>query len=148
VQAFGFDERAVRDWWRRSGQHCRAVHEYKVERHPLDLKQAQADEIKVKRQEGHFWMALVMMVPTRLWFGGVVSARRDLDLIQTLSDKIKAMALCWPLLLTENGFIQLRDRLSNLFSSRTASSQGGARPSQVGSLARGRHRSSGQAADR
>jgi transposase-like protein len=103
VKAFGFDERTVRDWWRRSGEHCRAVHEHKVEQSRLDLQQAQADEIKAKRQEGHFWMALALMVSTRLWLGGVVSEKRDLDLIQTLSDKIQGMALCRPLLLAVDG---------------------------------------------
>jgi transposase-like protein len=103
VKAFGFDERTVRDWWRRSGAHCRAVHAYKVEQSQIDLQQAQADEIKAKRQEGHFWMALAMMVPTRLWLGGVVSEKRDLALIQALSDKIKAIALCRPLVLAVDG---------------------------------------------
>jgi len=103
VKAFGFDERTVRDWWRRSGAHCRAVHANKVEQSQMDLQQAQADEIKARRQEGHFWMALAMMVPTRLWLGGVVSEKRDLALIQTLSDKIKAIALCRPLVLAVDG---------------------------------------------
>ena len=103
VKAFGFDERTVRDWWRRSGQHCRAVHEHKVEHSRLDLQHAQADEIKAKRQEGYFWMALAMMVSTRLWLGGVVSEKRDLNLIQSLSDQIKGMALCRPLLLAVDG---------------------------------------------
>jgi len=103
VKAFGFDERTVRDWWRRSGQHCRAVHEDKVQHSQLDLQQVQADEIKAKRQEGHFWIALAMMVPTRLWLGGVVSEKRDLDLIQTLSDTIRGIALCRPLLLAVDG---------------------------------------------
>ena len=84
VKAFGLDERTVRSWWRRSGEHCRAVHTHTVEHSHLDLQQAQADEIKVRRQEGYFWMALAMMVPTRLWLGGVVSEKRDLDLIQRL----------------------------------------------------------------
>ncbi len=103
VKAFGLDERTVRDWWRRSGQHCRAVHEYKVEQSRLDLQQVQADEIKVKRQDGHFWMAMAMMVPTRLWLAGQVSAKRDLDLIQALSDQVRGMALCRPLLLAVDG---------------------------------------------
>ena len=105
VQAFGFNERTVRGWWQRAGKHCQAFHEYKVAQHTLDLQQVQADEIKVKRQNGHFWMALAIMVPTRLWLGGVVSAKRDLDLIQTLTDKIKAMALCRPLLLSVDGLV-------------------------------------------
>lgn len=103
VKAFGFDERTVRDWWQRAGQHCRAVHEHKVEQSQLDLQQAQADEIKVKKQDGHFWLALAMMVSTRLWLGGVVSAKRDLDLIQALTDKIRGLARCRPLLLAVDG---------------------------------------------
>ena len=37
VKAFGLDERTVRDWWRRSGEHGRTVHTYKVEHSQLDL---------------------------------------------------------------------------------------------------------------
>jgi transposase-like protein/IS1 family transposase len=103
VKAFGFDERTVRDWWQRAGKHCQAVHEHQVEHSPMDLQQVQADEIKVKAQAGHFWMALAMAVPTRLWLGGVVSTRRDLKLIQRLTDKVKGMALCRPLLLAVDG---------------------------------------------
>jgi hypothetical protein len=34
----------------------------------------QADEIKVKSYRRSFWLAMALMVPTRLWLGGVVSA--------------------------------------------------------------------------
>lgn len=115
VKAFGFDERTVRDWWQRSGRHCQAVHECKVEKSQLDLQQVQADEIKVKRQDGHFWMALAMMVPTRLWLGGVVSDKRDLNLIQALSDKVKGIALCRPLLLAVDGLASYVTAFRNSF---------------------------------
>ena len=82
VKAFGLDERTVCDWQARAGRHCQHVHEQLVESQPQDLKQVQADEIKVKTQIGTFWMALAIWVPTRLWMGGVVSPKRDLDLIQ------------------------------------------------------------------
>jgi hypothetical protein len=49
VHAYGFDERTVRDWWQRAGNHCQEVHEHKVEQAQLDLQQVQADEIKVKK---------------------------------------------------------------------------------------------------
>jgi transposase-like protein len=75
VAAFGFDERTVADWWARSGRQGQAVHEYLVEQ-PRDLGQVQADEIRVKKQGGIVWMALAMMVKTRLWLGGEVSAAR------------------------------------------------------------------------
>jgi hypothetical protein len=51
---FGLDERTVRDWHVRAGKHCQQVHEHLVESTVHDLKQAQADEIKVKTQKGIF----------------------------------------------------------------------------------------------
>jgi transposase-like protein len=115
VKAFGFDERTVRDWWQRAGKHCQLVHEHQVEQAQLDLQQVQADEIKVKRQEGHFWMALAIMVSTRLWLGGAVSVHRDLDLIQALANKIKAVALCRPLLLAVDGLASYVTAFRNSF---------------------------------
>jgi transposase-like protein len=115
VHAFGFDERTVRDWWQRAGKHCQKVHEQKVEQAQLDLQQVQADEIKVKKPNGYFWMALAIMVPTRLWLGGVVSPHRNLDLIQALTDKIKGMALCRPLLLAVDGLASYVSAFRNSF---------------------------------
>ena len=103
VKAFGLDERTVRDWHGRAGEHCKKVHEHIVENSQQDLQQVQADEIKVKTQKGSYWMALAMAVSTRLWLGGVVSRKRDLDLIQALADKVRAIALCRPLLLAVDG---------------------------------------------
>jgi len=103
VKAFGLDERTVSDWQERAGKHCQKVHEHFVENSQQDLQQAQADEIKVKTQEGTYWMAMAMAVASRLWLGGVLSRKRDLDLIQALADKVRAMALCRPLLLAVDG---------------------------------------------
>src|SRR3989440_12293159 len=76
VAAFGCDERTVAAWWARSGRQGQAVQECLVEQ-PRDLGQVQADEIRVKKQGGIVWMALAMMVTTRLWLGGEVSEQRD-----------------------------------------------------------------------
>jgi len=103
VKAFGLDERTVSDWHERAGKHCQSVHEHFVENSQQDLQQVQADEIKVKTQKGSYWMALAMAVRTRLWLGGVVGRKRDLDLIQALVDKVRAIALCRPLLLAVDG---------------------------------------------
>ena len=73
VAAFRLDERTVADWWARAGQQGQAVQEYLVEQ-PHDLGHVQADEIRVKTQGGIVWMALAMMVRTRLWLAGEVSA--------------------------------------------------------------------------
>jgi hypothetical protein len=48
------------------------------------LGQVQADEIRVKTPGGVVWMALAMLVSTRLWLAGAVSAPRDLPLIRRL----------------------------------------------------------------
>lgn len=103
VKAFGFDERTVRNWWQRAGRHCEGVHAAQVGSRQMDLGQVQADEIKGKTQQGSFWMALAIMVPTRLWLGGAVSPRRDAHLIQAVVDQVRQVALCRPLLLAVDG---------------------------------------------
>ncbi len=102
-KAYGFHERTIRKWWRRSGEQCRVVHEHVIGGSQLDLEQVQSDEIKVKAQGGSFWMALAMRVPTRLWLGGAISPKRNLDLIQELADQIRQIALCRDLLLAVDG---------------------------------------------
>lgn len=103
VVAFGLDERTVKRWWIRAGEHCQRVHEQVVGGSQLDLQQVQADEIKIKLVGGVLWMALALMVPTRLWLGGVISRQRDQGLIQSLADQIRRVAVCRPLLLAVDG---------------------------------------------
>jgi hypothetical protein len=88
VAAFGFDERPVADWWTRAGRQGQAVHEYLVEQ-PRDLGQVQVDELRVKKQDGIVWMALAMMIKTRLWLGGEVSEQRDMPLIRRLIERVR-----------------------------------------------------------
>jgi transposase-like protein len=102
VAAFGFDERTVADWWARSGRQGQAVHEYLVEQ-PRDLGQVQADELRVTKQGGIVWMALAMMVKTRLWLGGEGSEQRDLPLIRRLSERVRRCAARRPLLVCTDG---------------------------------------------
>jgi transposase-like protein len=103
VAAFDFDERTVKNWWQRAGAQCQMVHEHLVEHSQLDLGQVQADEIKAKVQGGSIWMAMAMMVSTRLWLGGVISPRRDKALIQQLADKVRGLAMCRPILIAVDG---------------------------------------------
>ena len=103
VKAFGFHEKTVKEWWRRSGEHCRVVHEHVIGGSQLDLQQVQADEIKGKGSGQVFWIAMAMMVPTRLWLGGAISHKRDLKLIQALTDQVRQIALCRELLLAVDG---------------------------------------------
>jgi transposase-like protein len=118
VKAFLLDERTVRDWHKRAGQHCQQVHEHLVESKQHDLEQVQADEIKAKTLKGTLWMAFAIWVPTRLWIGGVLSPKRDMDLIQALADKVRQMALCRPLLLAVDGLASYVSAFRDAFRSK------------------------------
>ncbi len=63
----------------------------------------QADEIRVKAQGKVLWLAMAIMVSTRLWLGGAVSPKRDEVLIQRLFQPIRAGALARPLLVDTDG---------------------------------------------
>jgi transposase-like protein/IS1 family transposase len=104
VVAFGFDERTVAAWGARAGRQGQAVQEHLVEQ-PRDLGQVQADEIRVKKQGGIVWMALAMMVKTRLWLGGEVSEQRDMPLIRRLIERVKRCAARRPLLVCTDGLV-------------------------------------------
>lgn len=49
--------------------------------------------------------------------GGVVSPKRDLDLIQALADQVRQMALCRPLLLAVDGLASYVSAFRNAFRS-------------------------------
>ena len=102
VAAFGLDERTVADWQARAGQHCQQVHAHLVEQ-PRDLRQVQADEIRVKAQGKAVWLAMAMMVGARLWLGAAVSVKRDEALLQALFRHVRACALARPLLVVTDG---------------------------------------------
>jgi transposase-like protein len=102
VAAFGLDERTVMSWRDRAGKHCEDVHQHLVEK-PRDLGQVQGDEIRVKMQGAIVWMAMAIQVRTRLWLGGTLSTCRDTALITRLIQKVRACALCRPLLFCADG---------------------------------------------
>lgn len=89
VHAFGLDERTVANWQYRAGKHCESVHKEKIERGVLELMHVQADEIWIKMRGAVVWVALAIMVPTRLWIAGEVSKKRDSDLIDRLMEQVR-----------------------------------------------------------
>jgi len=104
VAAFGLDERTVSSWQDRAGCHCQALHQ-KLVAAPRDLGQVQMDELRVKLQGHIVWMAMALMVSTRLWLGGVVASSRDRTLITNLVEKVRASAsaLCRGILFCTDG---------------------------------------------
>ena len=72
VAAFGVGARTVAAWRAWAGRQGQAVQAHLVEP-PLDLGQVQAEDMRVTPPGGIVWMALALMVKTRLWLGGEVS---------------------------------------------------------------------------
>jgi len=103
VTAFGVQRQTVRAWLDAAGGQCEAVHRQWVCQ-PRDLKRIEADEIRVKQQGQVVWLAMALMVSTRLWLGGVVSAQRDGVLIARLFRLVRACAVPAPLLVCVDGF--------------------------------------------
>jgi transposase-like protein len=124
VAAFGVDERTVAAWWARSGRQGQAVHEYLVEQ-PRDLGQVQADELRVKKQGGSVWMALAMMVKTRLWLGGEVSEQRDMPLSRRLIERVRRCAAHRPLLVCTDGLVSYIRAIRETFRDPVHTGQGG-----------------------
>jgi hypothetical protein len=136
VAAFGFDERTIATWWARSGRQGQAVHEYLVEQ-PRDLGQVQADELRVKKQGGIVWMALAIMVQTRLWLGGEVSEQRDLPLIRRLIERVRRCAARRPLLVCTDGLVSYIRAIRETFRDPVPTSgAGSSRPTAALSTAR------------
>src|ERR687884_1135041 len=124
VAALGFDERTVAAWWARSGRQGQAVQEYLVEQ-PRDLGQVQADELRIKKQGSIVWMALAMMVTTRLWLGGEVSEQRDMPLIRRLIARVRHCAARRPLLLCTDGLVSYIRAIRETFRDPVHTSKGG-----------------------
>jgi transposase-like protein len=103
VAAFGLDERTVAAWVARAGQHCQQVHQHVVQQGQVDLQHVQADELWVKLVGRRVWLAMAMAVPSRLWLGGVISTHRDLPLMTTLVQLIRACARTLAILVCVDG---------------------------------------------
>jgi transposase-like protein len=96
VVAFGLDERTVAAWGTRSGRQGQAVQEHLVAP-PRDLGPGQADESRVKPPGRSVWLALAMLVRTRVWLAGEVSAQRDMPLLRRLIERMRRGAAHRPL---------------------------------------------------
>ena len=114
VVVFGIDERTVASWQQRAGVHCEQVHQHLVQQ-PQDLGQVQADEIRVKHQGGVAWLAMAIVVPSRLWVAGAVSRCRDGALIRYLIGQVRQCALYRPLLLCVDGFAAYVSTIRRVF---------------------------------
>lgn len=101
VRTCDLDERTVARWIARAGKHGEQVHSERMVQKERDRQHVQADEVSVKCSRKVAWMAMAIMVPTRLWLGGVVSQTRT----HQLTDQLLPGA---SLLLAFGGFAGLR----------------------------------------
>ncbi len=116
VHAFGLDERTVADWRDRAGRHCEKIHKDKLEKEKIDLKHVQADEIRVKGKGSILWMALAIMVPTRLWIAGAVSDTRDSKLTDSLMQQVRRCCkILSQLLVCTDGFAAYPNSIRRAF---------------------------------
>lgn len=90
VKTFGLDERTIRDWLDKAGQHAKEVQEEVVCNGQVELRQVQEDEMCVTTQVGHVWVATAMEVFSRLFLWGEVGKSRDRKLIDRLNVKVRA----------------------------------------------------------
>lgn len=127
--AFDLQAQTVREWVDAAGVQAERLHHAEVVQ-PRDLVQVQADEIHVKTQAGVLWMAMALMVSTRLWLGGAVSPQRDRDLIGRLVAIVAACASFGPLLFVSDGLVTYIDAVRKAF--RTRQSGTGGRPRLIG----------------
>jgi len=66
------------------------MHEHIVGKSQLKLEQIRADEIKGIGQCTTFWIAMAMMVRTRLRLRVDISHKRDLNLTQDLANQLRS----------------------------------------------------------
>ncbi len=124
VAAFGWDERTVQRVQTEAGDHCQAVHEHLVEQ-PRDLQHVQADEVWVKAQGMIVWLAMAIQVGSRLWLGAEVGEHRDQTLLQALLHRVRAAALCRPLLICVDGFSAYLSAIRDTFREPIPTGQAG-----------------------
>jgi transposase-like protein len=116
--AFGLQRRTVQEWIDAAGHHCEQIHQHLILK-PRDLEHVQADELRVKTQGSIVWMAMAVMVSTRLWLGGAISPRRDTALIRRLVALIRACASPErPLLVAADGLITYVKAFAKAFRSK------------------------------
>ena len=120
VAAFALDERTVAAWQRRAGDQCQRVHRHLVQAGQVNVGQVQADEVRVRTVgavgERHaVWMAMALSVVSRLWLGGVVSARRDHLLIHALLKQVRACGAVTTVLLCTDGLASYPRQAARVF---------------------------------
>lgn len=118
VRTFGLDERTIASWQLKCGYHAKRIQFHYVCRQVVGLGQVQADELKVKMQGGSVWIATAVIVFSRLFIWGTVSAKRDKRMVATVLTKVKRCSgrLIQPVLFATDGFAAYPNVIKKIFS--------------------------------
>jgi IS1 family transposase len=132
VMAFFLDPRTVSAWQVKAGEQAKRVQEGLVCNGQVELGQVQADELKVKTQNGAVWVATAMSVFPRLFIWGEISPRRDKKLIRRLMDKVAQAAsnVTAPVLVAVDGFAAYPNAIRSAFHTKRYSGRRG-RPKHI-----------------
>ena len=87
--AFGYAIRTVRRWVHDAGTHAECVHQVLVVQ-PRPTMHVQADELRIRLHGGVVWVAMAIMVQTRLWLGATLRPQRDQALVTALLTLVRA----------------------------------------------------------
>jgi transposase-like protein len=115
VVAFYLDERTVRAWLDRAGQHGQQAQTEIVCNGRVELGQVQADEICINAQGGKVWMATAMSVFSRLFLWGEVAPQRNRQLIERLIGQVQAAACVQPVLFAVDGLAAYPNAIVKFF---------------------------------
>ncbi|MBF0231296.1 MAG: hypothetical protein HQK63_17160, partial [Desulfamplus sp.] len=102
----------ISDWQQKSGKHAKAVHEALIEQ-PLEHKQVQSDELRLKIISAVLWIAMSIAPVSRLWLGAEVS--RGCDLITAMM-KRTARCCTGKVLLATDGLVTYIKAVKKAFS--------------------------------
>jgi len=92
VAAGGVKAETVRTGAAEAGVHGAQGHRHLVLGACWSVRHGHADARRVRVQTGMVGMAMALMVSTRLWVGGVVSAQRDTGRMRQRADRVRACA--------------------------------------------------------
>ena len=102
-------------WLKRAGEQAKRVYKGEIEQGHLELRQIQADELKVNTYRGVLWIGMVMMVTTRLWLGGSVNRNRGKRLLEQMFQRARRAGHAGELLAPVDGFIIYLEVIPRVF---------------------------------
>jgi hypothetical protein len=97
----------------------------------VDVQHVQTDELWVKLVGRRMWMAMALTVPSRLWLGGIISSQRDLVLITTLMQMVRACARTLAIMVCVDGLASYVTACLRVFRSPVRTGRRGRPPKRL-----------------